>query len=419
MRRLAATLIFAAVGTTPIAAADTDSALVRIATFNSSLSRASLGELRRDLATPDNAQARVVAEIIQRVRPDVLLLQEFDYDRDGASLAAFQANYLGVGQNGQEPIRYEYSFFTESNTGLPSGFDLNNDGKVEGGQDALGFGDFPGQYAMVLLSRYPLDARRARTFRKFLWRDMPGASLPDDPKTPQPGDWYSAAELAVLPLSSKSHWMVPVKLPGYTLQLLVSHPTPPAFDGDEDRNGHRNHDEIRLWSDFLSPRSAKYLRDDRGRRGGWDGRTKFLIMGDLNSDPVDGASLRDGIGTLLRHPAVNSRDFPGSTGAVEASTLQGGANTSHQGDPRFDTSDFNDRVAGNLHVDYLLPSRGVKVCGSGVFWPPRDHPLAHLVWGHPPPSSDHRLVFIDLSASGAACPPGNDPTASDPWRPHH
>ena len=168
-------------------------ALVRIATFNASLNRAAAGALLRDLSTPDDAQVRAVAEIIQRVRPDILLLQEFDYDAAGASLAAFQANYLGRSQNGQPPIRYEYTFFTASNTGIPSGFDLDNDGRVGGGGDALGFGEFPGQYAMVLLSRFPIDRARARTFGKFLWRDMPAALLPDDPQTPAPADWYSAA----------------------------------------------------------------------------------------------------------------------------------------------------------------------------------------------------------------------------------
>jgi hypothetical protein len=394
-----------------------DVLLVRVATFNASLNRAALGELLRDLSTPGDPQVRAVAEIIQRVRPDVLLLQEFDHDAGGAALAAFQANYLGVSQNGQQPIYYEHSYFTESNTGVPSGFDLDNDGRVEGGQDALGFGDFPGQYAMVLLSRFPIDREHVRTFRKFLWRDMPGALLPDDPGTRKQGDWYSRQELAVLPLSSKSHWDVPVKLPQGVLHLLVSHPTPPAFDGDEDRNGRRNHDEIRFWSDYLTPRKSRYIVDDQGHRGGWDGKGGFLILGDLNSDTRDGASLHEAILSLQAHRAVDSRWMPASEGGIEASAVQGGANTSQQGDPRFDTADFNDRVVGNLRVDYLLPSLGTAVCGHGVFWPRNDHPLARLVWGHPAPSSDHRLVFLDINAAGALCPPDNDRTASEPWRP--
>ncbi len=413
MRGSVAWLILLAAGLMPAARAD----LVRVATFNSSLNRASQGALLRDLSTPGNVQAGTVAEIIQRVRPDILLLQEFDYDAAGASLAAFQANYLGRPQNGQQPIHYEYTFFTESNTGIPSGHDFDNNGAVGGGGDALGFGEFPGQYAMVLLSRYPIDSKQARTFRKFLWRDMPGALLPDDPKTPAPRDWYSADELAVLPLSSKSHWDVPVKVGRRRIHLLISHPTPPSFDGAEDRNGLRNHDEIRFWSDYLSPGKGGYMRDDRGHKGGFAGVDRFVIMGDLNSDPVDGGSLHDAIVNLMSNPHVDSRFTPASVGGAEASSLQGGVNTTHEANPRFDTADFSDRFAGNLRVDYLLPGNGLVPCGGGVFWPPREHPAAGLVWGDPPPSSDHRLVWTDFSADGSACPPDNDPKASDPWLP--
>jgi hypothetical protein len=406
MRRLrGAWLILAAAGLVPAAAApDT----VRIATFNASLNRATEGALRRDLATPHDPQARNVAEIIQRVRPDVLLLQEFDYDSAGESLRAFRANYLARAQNGAAPIEYAHSFTAASNTGVPSGHDLDADGRVGGGGDALGFGEFPGQYGMALLSRFPLDAARVRTFRKFLWRDMPGARLPDLADTPAAADWYTAEELALLPLSSKSHWDVPVRIGRTTLHLLASHPTPPAFDGPEDRNGLRNHDEIRFWTDYLS--GMKYLVDDAGRRGGL-GRGEFVILGDLNSDPVDGGSIRAGIAALLEHGRVDPRFVPRSAGGPEAAAEQGGANASQRGDPAVDTADFNDRVVGNLRADYLLPSKGLRVCGGGVFWPSRADPQARLVWGDAPaPSSDHRLVWIDVSAGAARCPPGSGPT---------
>src|SRR4051794_26635781 len=77
---------------------------IRFATFNASLNRDKAGGLIQDLSTPDNAQASNVAEIIQRVRPDVLFLNEFDYDAKGQAVALFQANYLGVGHHGAEPI---------------------------------------------------------------------------------------------------------------------------------------------------------------------------------------------------------------------------------------------------------------------------------------------------------------------------
>ena len=44
--------------------------------------------------------------------------------------------------------------------------DLDRDGKTDGPGDAFGFGKFPGQYAMALLSRHPLDVERIRTFQQ-------------------------------------------------------------------------------------------------------------------------------------------------------------------------------------------------------------------------------------------------------------
>ena len=44
----------------------------------------------------------------------------------------------------------------------------------------------------------------------------------------------SAAEREVFRLSSKSHWDVPLRVGGEVVHFLVSHPTPPVFDGPDD-----------------------------------------------------------------------------------------------------------------------------------------------------------------------------------------
>jgi 3-phytase len=375
---------------------------VRFATFNASLNRGTAGQLRADLSTPDNAQARVIAEIVQRARPDVLLINEFDYDPRAAVL--FRDNYLAVGQNGAAPVRYPYHFIAPSNTGIASGLDLNNDGTVVStpgapgyGDDALGFGAFPGQFGMVVYSRYPIDRHDVRTFQHFRWKDMPGALLPDDPTTPAPADWYSPAELRVLPLSSKSHWDVPIEIGRRTVHFLVSHPTPPVFDGAEDRNGRRNFDEIGFWSDYVTPGKGRYLYDDRGGRGGLRTGSSFVIAGDQNSDPLDGDSIPGAAQQLLENRWIDDSFAPSSAGAAEAAVLQGGANATHRSDPRFDTADFADSAPGNLRADYVLPSRsGLTVRGGGVFWPVQADPLVRLTGVFPFPSSDHRLVWLDV-----------------------
>ncbi|WBB89029.1 endonuclease/exonuclease/phosphatase family protein [Verrucosispora sp. WMMC514] len=350
---------------------------LRVATFNASLNRGVAGGLVADLSGRDDAQAGNVAEVIQRVRPDVLLINEFDYDPAGRALALFQDNYLSVPRNGTRAIRYPYRYAAPSNTGVPSGHDLNNDGTVGGPDDAYGFGLFPGQYGMAVYSAYPIDLARVRTFQTFRWRDMPGALLPDDPA-------------------------MPIRLPGRTVHLLASHPTPPVFDGPEDRNGRRNHDEIRFWADYISPWRAGYIYDDTGRRGGLRPGAAFVIAGDLNSDPYDGDSLPGAALQLLDHPRVNDRVVPASAGGTAAARRQGGANLGHRSDPRFDTADFADTSPGNLRVDYVLPSRGLPVRATGIFWPVPGDPLFRLVGDYDPalpggfPTSDHRLVWLDL-----------------------
>jgi Endonuclease/Exonuclease/phosphatase family len=404
-----------------------DRGIVRYATFNASLNRYRHGQLVEELADPSlrpagDRQIRTVAEIIQRVRPDVLLVNEFDFDdqgRRGTSRAAelFQDNYLSESQNGARPIRYRYRFTAPSNTGIPSGFDLDNNGRVvttpgaDGyGDDSYGFGAFPGQFGMTVYSRYPIDRRGVRTFQNFLWKDMPGARLPDDPQTPQPRDWYSPAELAVFRLSSKSHWDVPIRVRGRVVHFLTSHPTPPVFDGPEDRNGTRNADEIRLWADYVTPGAGGYLYDDRGRRGGLDPGARFVIAGDQNSDPLDGDSIPGAIQQLLDNPRVNTTVTPSSPGGPEQAALQGRANTTHRSDPAHDTADFNDAAPGNLRADYVLPDSGQRIEDAFVFWPRSDDPLFPLVGtfnasffpdGNGFPSSDHRLVAVDAKAARA------------------
>jgi hypothetical protein len=360
---------------------------VRFATYNASLNRSAPGELLSDLQAGSD-QARKVAEIIATVQPDVLLINEFDHDPNAAEI--FAEDYLDGA--------YPYRFADTCNTGVASGHDLNGDGTVgtEVGtpayaNDALGFGFFPGQFCMLVLSKFPIDTQRVRTFQDFLWADMPGALLPDDPDTPEPADFYAPEELQVLPLSSKSHWDVPIKVSRKrTVHFLVSHPTPPVFDGPEDRNGTRNHDEIRFWADYIVPGRSHYITDDDGRRGGLAHGAAFVIAGDQNADPFDGDSTAGAAQQLVDHPLINSRRTPASDGGVEAAQLDGGVNLEHEGDPAFDTADFSE-PPGNLRADYVLPRRNLPITGSGVFWPTTQQDGHELI-----DASDHRPVWIDL-----------------------
>ncbi|MEO0652490.1 MAG: endonuclease/exonuclease/phosphatase family protein, partial [Planctomycetota bacterium] len=377
---------------------------IRVASFNAFLNRFNEGDLTAELATPDSPQVQAVAEIIQRVRPDVILLNEVDFDASEQAINLLRRNYLSQSQNGAQPISYRHAFVAPSNTGLPSGFDLNNDGVVgtevgtfDYANDALGFGFFPGQFGMAVLSRFPLDEDNIRTFQNFLWADMPGALLPDDDSTPEPADFYSAEELAVFPLSSKSHWDIPVLIGGETLHLLAAHPTPPVFDGPEDRNGRRNFDEIRFWADYVTPGAGDYIYDDEGSFGGLGDGERFAIVGDYNSDPLDGDSIPGAIQQLTDSDLIVD-PCPTSLGGLEKALMQGLANALHISSPAFDTADFGDEAPGNLRADYVLSSANNGIAGAGVFWPGDEDPLSALTGdGVDVVSSDHRLVWADLA----------------------
>jgi len=369
----------------PVFAAEKTEGTIRFATFNIAMGLKSHGDLYERLKSGEDEALQKAAAIIQQVRPDVLLVNEFDwFELDSALL--FIRNYLDKPQLGNEPISYFHGLNGAVNTVVDSGLDLNNNGVLGDPADAWGFGHFPGQFAMAVFSRFPLTLERG--FRFFKWTDMPDSLVPVNPDG---SGWYPDDVYKQLRLSSKSHWDIKVEVGIQSIHFLVSHPTPPVFDGPEDRNGLRNHDEIRLWADYIDPGRAGYIYDDAGVKGGLPEGANFVIAGDLNADPVDGASHLNAMGQLLKHPLVNSSCEPISKGAVEASETQGGKNLEHKGNPAADTGGFNDEYVGNMRVDYVLPSATLKVVACGVYWPAEGEAGYELI-----DVTDHRLVWIDV-----------------------
>jgi endonuclease/exonuclease/phosphatase family metal-dependent hydrolase len=361
---------------------------IRFASFNIAMGLDEQGELTRRLQSGNDEGLRKVAAVIQEVRPDVLLLNEFDFEPDANQGALFLNNYLQISQFGQQPVSYANIISKGVNTGVDSGLDLNNNDVMHEPQDAWGFGHYPYQFGMLVLTN--LHVGGTRIFRHFKWADMPDHKQPVNPDgTP----FYSADVFKQLRLSSKSHWDLELNTPGKPIHFLVSHPTPPVFDGPEDRNGLRNHDEIRFWADYIEPLRSGYIYSDDHVMGGLTDDAHFVIAGDLNADPVDGDSHINAIGQLLNHPRVNASCVPLSDGAKVAAKLQGGRNLEHRGNPAADTGDFNDEYVGNMRVDYVLPSTGLKTAGCGVFWPAAGQTGHQWV-----DVSDHRLVWVDIIA---------------------
>lgn len=376
-------VLFACLGVLPLNATE-----LTLATFNVSMEAENyvakgqpLGPqvLSQQLQSGHNEQIRNIAAIIQQVQPDIILLNEFDYITDPSQgVKLFLQNYLAKSQHGGKPIEYPYFYYTAVNTGQASGFDLNQDGKINQlPEDAWGFGHYPGQYGMLLLSKYPIEDGKARTFKQFKWRDMPNHKVT---RKADGSPWFSPEAWAQMPLSSKSHWDLPINIAGKTLHVLASHPTPPVFDGAENRNGNRNHDEVRFWVDYVAGES--YMTDDQGRRGGYQGSAPFVVMGDLNSSPVEGDAFREAIQALVNHKRIQSEPVPVSIGGKN-----------HSPDKEHAAS----HTAGwRMRADYVLPSRhGMQVLQSGVFWPAAGEPL-HEAVNSRGASSDHRLVWVKV-----------------------
>ncbi len=346
---------------------------IRIATYNVGLSRKGPGLLVRDLLGGKDAQIVAVVAIIAKVKPDILLLNKFDFDLGGVALGLFADQLAAMG------VVYPYKFARAPNSGRASGVDLDGDGRVNGPEDSQGFGRFFGAQGMAILSRFPFDLDKVQDFSDLLWKDLPGAMLPVVDAKP----WPSQAAWNVQRLSSKGHWDVPVILPDDTrLRVLASHATPPVFDGPEDRNGLRNRDEIRFWSLYL----ARLPPD-----------ATFVILGDLNADPKDGEGSHAAIRALLSDPRV--RDVrPASRGAVVAAKTQGGPNKLHLTDPALETVDWDEgRTPGNMRVDYVLPSANLDVSGAGVFWPAPNEDGFDLLGSEGDIGSWHRLVWVDIN----------------------
>ena len=364
-------------------------AVVRFATFNTSLYRSTDKGLAEELQAGCEQATKIVA-IIRCVNPDVLLLNELDYD-EGISAKLFLDEYL----NKDNPNPWKYSYASTVNTGVDSGLDLNDDGKTGSPNDAWGYGTHPGQYGMLIVSRFAIDEAKIRTFQNFRWHNLPNAQRP---MKPDGEPFYDDKTWQQLRLSSKSHWDVPIDINGTPVHLLVAHPTPPVFDGPEDRNGKRNHDEIALLLAMandvsMTAEPTTRLIDDAELANQSTSPQSFVIAGDLNADPRDGDGSHDVINELLTSPLVNASRTPASQGAIEAATLDAGKNAAHSGDAATDTCDFEDRNVGNLRCDYLLPSRQLKIVDCGVFWPTKQQlgEMADLL-----NVSDHRLVWADL-----------------------
>lgn len=341
--------------TAPLTAAET----LRIATWNVALDRSGPGLLVRDLDRGEDPQVAALARVLVALDADVLLLTAVDYDLGGVALGLLADRLRAAG------LHYPERFALRPNTGAQTGLDVDGNGRIGDPQDAQGWGLFSGQGGMAILSRLPVDRRAARDHSAFLWRDLPAALIPEG---------TAPALLEIQRLATTGFWDVPILTETGPLHLLAWHASPPVFDGPEDRNGKRNHDEAAFWRHYLD-RALPMKPPDAA----------FVLLGDGNLDPADGDGLRDGIASLLAHRALQDPAPRGTHGRSEPA---------HRGDPALDTALYPE--IGGLRLDYVLPSAGLTVTGAGVLWPGPEDPLAADLAAVSP----HRPVWVDLALTG-------------------
>ncbi len=316
---------------------------LRVAVFDTELAARGPGLMLRDIRR-GSPKSRSGAALIAKIKPDIILVLGVDYDHDLQGLAALQQ---AIAEHGHTlPVR----FALPTNRGDQSGIDLNGDGWSNGAEDAFGFGHFFGQGSMAILSRWPVSREGVKDFSHLLWKDLPGARLPFVDGRPFP----SEAAQSVQRLSSGGHWIVPIETPAGDLQMLTLDATPPVFDGEEDRNGLRNADELRLWQHVLN--------------GGFGGVTneQFILLGNANQDIQKGEGQKGALRALLNHPRLQDPH--------PVSRLRGDI-----------TADWPDPTPGDMRVDYILPSSAFTVLDKGVAWPEGEE------------TSRHALIWVDLA----------------------
>lgn len=322
---------------------------LRIALFNTELSQKGPGLLLRGLTGKSLPQAEAVIDVIAATDPDILILQDFDWDLEARALRAMQTRLS------DRNLAYDYLFTARPNSGLPTGLDMDGDGRTGTARDAQSFGNFVGAHGIAVLSRYPLLEDQLVDFSAIVWRDLPWAKLPQHPNgTPFPSPEAQAQQR----LSSTNHWILPVTLPNDAqLDLMIFKATPPVFDGTEDRNGKRNHDEIAFWRHILDGHLGLTLDNP------------VVLIGDANLDPELGEGLHGSIQSLLKHPRLH--DPRPTNPSSLAATVE------------WDQT-------GPMRVDYILPDIALRILDAGVVWPTAPQDPAAV-------ASRHRLVWVDIA----------------------
>ncbi len=288
----------------------------------------------RDLRAAKDEQAEAALDVIAAAAPDVILLLDVDWDQGGMGLDALIARLADHG------LDYSYRIAPKPVSGVPSGMDLDGDGRSDGPRDALGYGWFTGDSGMALLSRLPLG--EARDLSGTLWADRAETEglMPVEAR-------------ALVPLATTAQLVVPLMVGDTVLTLVTLAAGTPVYDGPEDRNGLRNREELALVAELAAAADLP------------------VVLGRGNIDPETGQGYRSAMRALLDLPALQDTAPEGAAGQATVAW----------------------ESVGPMRVDYVLPPRALTVAASGVVWPEPGDPLLESV----ETAGTGRLVWVDLA----------------------
>ena len=229
------------------------------------------GQLVSDLSTPNNAQAALIAETIQRVNPDILLINEFDFYPDGEAADCSGTTTSRCRTTALRAWSTPTTFVAPSNTGMPSGFDLNNNGARPGWvrRRRLRLRRSSRASSAWSSQQVPHRVRRRAHLPALPLEGHAGRVAARRPGHGGADDWYSPAELDVFRLSSKSPLGRPDRdrqqdraLPGLATRR------PRSSTGPRTATGRATTTRSGSGPTTSPVGTASYIYDDAGRTGG-------------------------------------------------------------------------------------------------------------------------------------------------------
>ncbi len=292
-----------------------------------------------------SAQVKYSSEIIERYSPDIISINEIQYDKEEVPTSDFTTRGKNLKVLGKlsKLKKMNYSFH-EANTGMNSkpGLDGNYILKPTSEErknfaDAVNFGMFPGQYSTGGIFKYPIKSEKI--IKGLKWRDFnPNINLSK----------YRDANGNKLPrdmeLFDKNFSDITLDVNGKELHVILLHTVPAfGFGNKLTPNFERNHDQLEFLKWYLTGKSkfsfnikVKPLRKN----------TLFIAMGDWNVDPSSknpGGKIIKQLGKLFQYaPGNNEKTYVGQSFGKSAYSAQ---------------------------LDYILVSNKIRVLKSGVHYP--------------------------------------------------